>query len=80
MLKLNNMQIVKTKEYQGCIFQNVFIKMYFTVSLGGSVALFVGASILSFLEIIYYFIIRMRNVKIPKLKRPKTSKCEFKMK
>ncbi|XP_027841882.2 sodium channel protein Nach [Aphis gossypii] len=50
------------------------------VSLGGSVALFVGASILSFLEIIYYFIIRMRNVKIPKLKRPKTSKCEFKMK
>ncbi|VVC36325.1 Epithelial sodium channel [Cinara cedri] len=37
------------------------------VSLGGSVALFVGASILSFLEIIYYFILRMRNVKIPNL-------------
>ncbi|XP_025199371.1 sodium channel protein Nach-like [Melanaphis sacchari] len=50
------------------------------VSLGGSVALFVGASILSFLEIIYYFIIRMRNVKIPKLERPKMSKSEFKMK
>ncbi|XP_060838075.1 sodium channel protein Nach-like [Rhopalosiphum padi] len=50
------------------------------VSLGGSVALFVGASILSFLEIIYYFIIRMRNVKIPNLKRSKTSKLEFKIK
>eukprot|EP00102_Acyrthosiphon_pisum_P021032 XP_016658242.1 PREDICTED: sodium channel protein Nach [Acyrthosiphon pisum] len=50
------------------------------VSLGGSVALFVGASILSFLEIIYYFIIRMRNVKMPNLKKPKTSKCELKMK
>ncbi|XP_022177636.1 sodium channel protein Nach [Myzus persicae] len=50
------------------------------VSLGGSVALFVGASILSFLEIIYYFIIRMRNVKIPNLKKPKKSKCDFKMK
>ncbi|XP_050532301.1 sodium channel protein Nach-like isoform X1 [Daktulosphaira vitifoliae] len=34
------------------------------VSLGGSVALFVGASILSFLEIIYYFFLRMRNVRI----------------
>lgn len=54
--------------------------MYFTVSLGGSVALFVGASILSFLEIIYYFIIRMRNVKMPSLKKPKTSKSELKMK
>jgi len=62
------------------VFQNLFIKMYFTVSLGGSVALFVGASILSFLEIIYYFIIRMRNVKIPNLKRSKTSKLEFKIK
>jgi len=56
------------------------LKMYFIVSLGGSVALFVGASILSFLEIIYYFIIRMRNVKMPNLKKPKTSKCELKMK
>jgi len=56
------------------------LKMYFTVSLGGSVALFVGASILSFLEIIYYFIVRMRNVKMPNLKKPKTSKFELKMK
>jgi len=56
------------------------IKIYFTVSLGGSVALFVGASILSFLEIFYYFVIRMRNVKIPNLKKPKTSKCEPKVK
>jgi hypothetical protein len=62
------------------IFQNLFIKMYFTVSLGGSFTLFVGASILSFLEIIYFFLIRMRNVKIPKLKRSNTSKCEFKIK
>lgn len=44
------------------LYKNIFI-----VSLGGSVALFVGASILSFLEIIYYFILRMRNVKIPNL-------------
>jgi len=59
---------------------NIILNMYFIVSLGGSVALFVGASILSFLEVIYYFIIRMRNVKIPNLKKPKTSKCELKMK
>jgi len=55
---------------------NIIIDMYsliktnivfVIVSLGGSVALFVGASILSLLEIIYYFILRMRNVKIPTL-------------
>lgn len=44
-----------------------FYMIFVIVSLGGSVALFVGASILSFLEIIYYFILRMRNVKIPNL-------------
>lgn len=45
--------------------------IFITVSLGGSVALFVGASILSFLEIIYYFIVRMRNVKVPNLVKSK---------
>ncbi|XP_050436333.1 sodium channel protein Nach-like [Adelges cooleyi] len=44
------------------------------VSLGGSVALFVGASILSFLEIIYYFFLRMHNVKVNNLKRTSKTK------
>lgn len=42
------------------------MKIFVLVSLGGSVALFVGASILSLLEIIYYFMLRMRNYKIVK--------------
>lgn len=37
----------------------LFVKKYkFLVSMGGSTGLFVGASLLSFIEIIYYFIIR----------------------
>jgi amiloride-sensitive sodium channel len=33
--------------------------MLFAVSMGGAAGLFVGASLLSFIELIYYFTIRL---------------------
>lgn len=38
-------------------FINVFC--FFAVSMGGAAGLFVGASLLSFIEIVYYFTIRL---------------------
>jgi amiloride-sensitive sodium channel len=37
----------------------ITLYMFFAVSMGGAAGLFVGASLLSFVEIIYYFTIRL---------------------
>lgn len=56
------------------------IKWLFSVSIGGTTGLFVGASLLSFVEIIYYMTIRpyssyiyekRRQLRLQQLKREK---------
>lgn len=51
----------------------------FLVSMGGSTALFLGASILSFVEIVYYFFVRPVSNSVL-AKKTKKEKRKFKLK